>query len=265
MIILDPPLRKYLSGKLPTHSSTQKLSDNFDLIHPNAILHFFLKAGYMNENNKPTKKALSEGLIESCERKALWNLDKVSEKLSELGLNVERKYVNQEIAGLDSMEPKWVNLGTIGTYFNTTANTIGKWLDELELRDNKGMGNATAVDMGLTMITEMSLGGKKTRKISLWNLVETQKILLEAGHPLDFDYEKSLKGNGKNSDVTVTTLDDRAQEFAKEFVTAFKNKEDRRACYGLVKKQSPIVLEKAENILKRPGFFTQNKYQKYIK
>ena len=80
----------------------------------------------MSDERKPTKKAVDDGLIDSCEQKALWNLEKVQEKLSELGMPVERSIVNQEIKEPDDGEPRWVNLGTIGTYFNVTANTIGK-------------------------------------------------------------------------------------------------------------------------------------------
>lgn len=265
MLKLEPPVKKYLSGKLPSHSSTQSLASNFKSLHPDALLFIFSKAGYMSDDRKPTKKALDDGLIDSCEKKAIWNLDNVQLKLSELGMPVERSIVNQEIKEPDDGEPRWVNLGTIGTYFNVTANTIGKWLDELDFREKDGMGSQLAIDQGLVTVSEMNAGGKKTRKIAMWNLYPVQRVLVDAGHALDFDYDKVLKGSGKNSDVKVSTLDDRAKDFAKEFVTTFKNPEKRHECIKMVKAQPQPILKKAEIILKKPGFLTKETYKKYIK
>lgn len=38
----------------------------------------------------------------------------------------------------------------------------------------------------------------------MWDLYLTQRVLLECGHELDFDYESTLRGTGLNGDVTVT-------------------------------------------------------------
>lgn len=262
---LEPPIKKYLMGKLPTHSSTTDLASNFKELDSNALLFVFHKADYLTMDFKPTKTAVADGLIDTCEKKVLWNLDSVLAKLNELGLKAERAFVNQEIKGTSNGEPRWVNLGTLATYFCVTANTVGKWLDDLDLRDEEKMGSQEAVDRGLSLVSEMNAGGKKTRKISMWDLYPTQKVLIDAGHALDFDYAESLKGKGKSSDVKVTTIDDRARDFAKEFSKLFKNPETRKECQPLVKKQPKIVVEKAENMLKKPGFISTGKYLKYVR
>lgn len=264
---LEPPIKKYLTGKRPTHSATTDLSKNFKNLDPNALLFIFHKAGYLTEEYKPTKKAVEDGLIDTCEKKALWNLDNVEEKILESGMKVERQSVNQEIKDNTGGKPTFVGLGVIATYFNVTANTIGKWLDDLELRDDDKMGNQEAMDKGLATVVEMNAdsAGKKTRKIAMWDLILTQEILLEAGHELDFDYAKTLKGKGKNSDVTVTTVDDRAREFAKEFSRLFKDTSLRKELPALVKKQPKIIIQKAEELLKKPGFISDGTYLKYIR
>lgn len=260
---LPPPLKKYLSGKLPTHSSTVSLSENFRNLDENVLFFVFNKAGYLNDDRKPTKQAVSDGLIDTCERKALWNLEAVDKKLNEMGVHVERQVVNQDMDDTDDGIPKWVNLGTISTYFSVSANTVGKWLDELNLREGT-MANDSAMEQGLAMVTEMNAGGKKTRKITMWNLVLTRELLVDNGHELDFDYDRVLKGRGKNSDVQVVTLDDRAKEFAKNFVETFKDPVKRYECDKMVRSQPQVLLKKAEEILKKPGFLTQEKYKKYL-
>lgn len=265
MQTLPPPLKRHLTGRRPTHSSTGTLEQNFKNLDRNALLYVFNNAEYLTLEFKPTKKALLDGLIDRCEDKALWNLEKVEEILAELGMSVERQSVNQEIKESGNGEPKWVNLGTVGTYFSVTANLVGKWLDELELRDDDGMGNQKSSDLGLSMTSEMNAGGNKTRKITMWNLYPTQEILVSAGHELDFDYEKTLKGKGKSSDVNVTTIDDRAKEFAKTFVETFKNIETRKDCINLVKSEPKPVIQKAEILMKKEGFITSGKYLKYIR
>ena len=262
---LPPPVKRYLTGKSPTHSTTSLLHKNFKDLPQETFIAVFESAGYMDSEGKAQKKAVTDNLIDSCEKKALWNVSEVEKKLTEMGLKIQRAAMNQEIKEPDDGEPRWVNLGTIGTYFNVTANTIGKWLTELNLRDNDSMGSQEAIDKGLVTVSEMNAGGKKTRKIAMWNLYPVKRVLLEAGHYLDFDYDKLLTGSGKNSDVKVSTLDDRAKDFAKEFVTTFKNPDTRRECIKMVKAQPQPILKKAETILKKPGFLTKETYKKYIK
>lgn len=264
---LAPPVNRYLTGKLPSHSSSVKLAENYKNLDSNALKFILFKNGYMTEEGKPTKKAATDGLIDRCEKSILWNLEKVSEKLYEVNFAQERQYVNQELTKIESTDPVWVNLGTLGTYFNATANQIGKWLDQLELRDSTGMATKEALDFGLATEMEMNADskGKKTRKINQWDLVLMQQRLVEAGHPLDFDYEATLKGKGRNSDVSVDSLDNRVKEFAKEFLKTFKNVETRHETPSIVKKQPKLIQKKAELLFNKPGFISEGIYLKHLK
>ena len=260
---LAPPVKRYLMGKLPSHSSTQKLADNFKSLQTDTLFHVLNTTGYLSVDHKPTKQALIDGLVDVCENKLIWNLNHVQTKLEEFGLTLERQIVNQEVAN-NSDEPKWVNLGTIATYFNVTANTIGKWLDELGLRDDNGMGNSAASEQGLCTVTTMNTGVKKTRNITMWNLYPVQQALVDAGHELDFDYEQTLKASGRNSNVQVTTIEERAHETAQEFTKLFKNPNTRKQTVELVQKTPKPVLQKVEVLLQKPGFLIDETYRKYI-
>lgn len=262
---LEPPMKKYLTGRRPTHSSSQNLHQNFASMDKTMMVNIMQAGGYMNNEGAPTRKSLDDGLIDTCERKALWNLDNVEKILLKAGLKPTRQSVNQEIKVPEDGKPRFVNLGTIATYFNVTANTIGKWLDALELRDSDGMGNEEAMDKGLATIVEMSAGPNKTRKIAMWELVLTQEILLQNGHELDFDYNKTLKGNAKNSDVQVSSIDERAKEFAKEFISLIKDPKRRYETEKLVRKTPKPIVKKAEELMKKPGFITTGKYLNIIK
>lgn len=262
---LQPPVNRHLTGKLPTHSSSVKLASNFKNLDPTALTFILNKSGYMTEEGKPTRAAADAGLLDKCERSLLWNLLNVTQLLLKQGIPVERQYVNQELAPLQTMEPIWVNLGTLGTYFNATAKTVGKWIEELGLKDDEGFASSEALDRGLATVMEMSAGGKKTRKINQWNLRLMQELLLEAGHPLDFDYEKNLKGTGKNSDVQVVSMDDRAREFAKEFIKLFKDPATRSQTQALVRKTAKPIIKKAEILMKKPDFISSGEYMKHMK
>jgi len=263
---LDGPLKKYTSGAFPTHSSNNELPNNFDGLAPEALRYMLQKEGWISEAGKPTKRAAELGLVDRLENSALWNLKNLEEKLNSLGNRMERKAVNQELKAPESSEPSWANLGTIGTYFSVSANEVGKWLDQLELRDDEGMATNEAMEKGLATTFEMSTGeGKnKTRKITHWNLHLVQKILVENGHYLNFDYEKSLKGSGRNSDVKVETLDDRAKVFAKEFVRIFKDKQLRKTLPALVDKTAKPIQKKAEELIGKPNFITSGAYKNHF-
>ena len=253
-------------SKLPTHSKSGTLASNFKSLDQNALKFILVKAGYLSDDGKPTNAAVSAGLLDKCEKTFLWNLEVLEKALFKLGNPVRRQYANQKLAPLDTSEPVWVNLGTIGSHFNVSAKVVGKWVDDLKLKDKDGMASEETLSRGLATVTEMSAGqGKKTRKINQWNLRPMQELLMRAGHPLDFDYEKSLKGTGKNSDVEVTTIDARAKEFAKQFLEAFNNPETRNQTPHLIRKTPKLIQAKAEVLLKRPGFLTTGEYLKHVK
>lgn len=263
---LEPPVKRYLLGKLPSHSSSVSLADNFKNVDNYAIMFVLSKGGYVDNDFKIQRKALVDGLVDVCERNALWNLEKVQDFLSNEGLYVERVYVNQKLSVSSQGNPQWVNLGTVATYFNVSAHQIGKWLDSLGLRDDS-MPTEDAVKRGLATITEMNTttNGKKKRKIAMWELSLIQEILVKHGHPLDFQYDTVLKGKGRNSDVEVITIDSKARDFAKEFSQLFKNPKTRSETVRLVSKTPKIIITKAEVLLNKPGFISQNEYKKYIK
>jgi len=262
MTTLEGPVKRHLMGKLPTHSSTVSLHKNFVGLTSDSIKAILFNGEYISEEGKPTKKALQEELLDVCERNIIWNLDKVQKLFLTQGITLERKYVNQDLPEMRS-EPTWANLGTISTYFSTTSNQVGKWLDELELRDEDGMASESSLKNGLATTVEMHVEGKKTRKITHWNLHLILEELMESGHPLDFDYEKSLIGTGKNSDVKVSSIDDRAREFAKEFARLYKDPERRKECPILVRKTASGVILKAEELLKMPGFISKKQYLRH--
>lgn len=265
METLEGPSKKYTTGAFPSHSRGEELAANFTEIEELALRFIMQKEGWLGESGKPTKRAASAGLIDKVDREFLWNLEKLHAALSALGNRFTRAAVNQELPKPTSSEPQWANLGTIGTYFSVSAKVVGDWLDELELRED-GMATNRAIEEGLATVMEMSTGQGKnsTRKINHWNLHLVLALLKENGHHLDFDYSKTLKGSGKNSDVKVETIDDRAAAFAKEFSRIFKDKQARRELEGLVKKTPRVIQEKAEQLLQRPGFISKGLYKNYL-
>lgn len=260
------PLQKYTLGAFPSHSATSTLHENFQGLDANALRFILFKQGWVTDKGAPTKKSATDGLVEAIEGKVFWNLKETEARLNGLGNAFERKAVNQEIKLSDDGAPRWANLGTIASYFSVSANEIGKWLDKLELRDDKNMATNEAMERGLATIVEMSTGQGKnqTRKINHWNLHAVQQLLLDDGHYLNFDYEASLKGKGRNSDVKVETIDDRARAFAKEFTAVFKDKTRRKELPELIRKAPKPVLVKVDQLIGRPGFTAQGLYLKYL-
>lgn len=263
MAELEPPYKQYLSGKLPTHSSTQKIETHFKNLDKEACETILKAAGLLNERGKPTQKALETGYIDVCEKKILWNLESLETLYSKAGMKVSRQYANQEIKESNSTEPAWANLATISQYFNVTSVVIGKWLDALDLREPGGLPTKDAIDSGLAQIAEVNIGGKKTKQFGRWELHLTQKVLRDAGHPLDFDYKASLQGKGKNSDVSVTSLDSYVDEFTKKFVSMFNARDKNLRMF--VKKTPQAIQKRAEEKLKKPGLITSGDYEKRLR
>lgn len=261
---LEPPAQRYTTGKHPTHSSTLKLASNFQGLPHAALVTIMSTKGLMSPDGKPTKEALSSGLMDQCERAALWNLSKVKDYLHSVGVPAKRQYANQELPDPPANgSPSWVNLSTIATYFNVTAGTIGKWLDKEGLREPDGLPNKDSLDRGIGNISEMRAGPKKTRKIPQWNLHSVLSILKGAGHPLDFDYDATLKGKGKNSDVKVSTIEDRAKDFTKSFIKKFNARD--QTLISDVNKAPKALQVRAEELMKKPGLITSGNYKKRLR
>lgn len=260
MQTLESPARRYITGKLPSHSEIETLHEHFSQM-PEAVVEQVLKAkGYLSNSRAPTKRALAEKVLDVCDKRFLWRIDAIGTSLTSAGLNVKRVYGNQKIDPPTSNKPTWVNLTTLATYFNVSASTVGKWLDGLELREDDGLPTKETQDRGLGQVSEMSAGKKKTRKIAMWESYQTRVMLRDAGHPLDFDYMKSLEAKGKNSAIQVETIDSRAKEFVTGFVKAFRTGSKAQA-KAYVGRTPRAILNRAETLLKKPeGWISSGKY-----
>lgn len=265
---LNPPLKQYVLGKMPSHCGTSSLAENFSGMTQDTMLSMLTSAGYL-ENSKPTRQAVVDGLLFRCEKKLLWDIEKVKEVFESQGLTMNRQYVNQKITPPSSSESQFVSLSVISTYFNVSSTKVGQWLKEIGLREEDGTPTKDAQDRGLVQIVDFetrSNEGKKTsRQFGVWNLYETQKLLVSNGHPLDMDYSATLKGKGRNGDVTVASssvFDERVKEFLQKFTPLYNEK--NRGCIALVSKTPRIIQEKAETKLGKPGFFTKNAYKKRV-
>lgn len=258
---LEGPYQKYVMGKSPSHSSTSLLSSNFSGIDQKTLLSILEAYGAVKDG-KIASKAISEGLVDTCGKKGLWNLDKVHNLLKKNGMSgLKRVYANQTLTIPPSRD--FSTLSVIASHFDTSATTVGKWMDELGMRDKEGLPLEKYIKSGMATVVEMQKPGKKKQytKFGKWNLHATvEKLRDEGGHPLDFDYEKSLKGKGRNSDVKIDTVDSRVSDFCKEFTRLYNSKD--RQCLNLVAKTPRGILERAEIKLQRPGFFLMNKYKR---
>lgn len=260
---LEQPVQRHISGKLPTHSEITALHTHWQDLDKMACRWVLHQQGYVDERGKPQRKAVDDGLIDRCGRTALWNLAIVQEVFEQHGMQLERAYANQEPPINTTGAPVWANLGTIATYFGVSANAIGKWLHELEYRNDDGTPTKDSFDTMLVNTVQMNAGGKKTRDVYHWDLHRIIDILMEAGHPLNRDYEQNLKGRGKNSDVVVETLEDRVKDFTKTFVKLYKDPETRAEAKALARKTPRGILQRAEQLMQRPGFLTTQEYLKY--
>ena len=267
MAVLPPPTKRYLLGRRPTHSTTKVLTSNYSQPEAGRVTAVLQKGGYLTGEGKPTRRALDSGLVDQCGRHLIWNLDRVSQCLAAQGCEVVRRSVNQEIATPRGGGPSWVNLATIGTYFSVSARQVGSWLSEVGLRDAQGGPTREAVDRGVATIVQMSAGGDRTRPVTLWDLYLTQRVLLEGGHELDFDYESTLRGTGRNSNVTVTEgMDGRVREVAGRFLALFRDPGTRYQCVSLVNTTPRPVLREVECLLGRdPGWLTEGRYKEHIR
>lgn len=135
------------------------------------------------------------------------------------------------------------------------------------MRDAQGGPTREAVDRGVATIVQMSAGGDRTRPVTLWDLYLTQRVLLEGGHELDFDYESTLRGTGRNSNVTVTEgMDGRVREVAGRFLALFRDPGTRYQCVRLVNTTPRPVLREVECLLGRdPGWLTEGRYKEHIR
>lgn len=252
---LTPPINRYISGKSPSHSRSGNLGEHFEGLDVGLVTQLLVALGALS-GGKPTKRAVQSGLIDVCGTEILWNLSKLELALNSAGMKTTRKFANQRLPEIEDLH---VSLSSIAAYFDESPSTVGKWLKDLGFREPNGAPIKKLLKSGKAIKVEFKDGNKK-REYFKWSLLWTLSVLQEAGHPFDFDFEKSLKGKGKNSDVEINTLDGRAKELAKEFVALYNNKATRNEAKRLIERQPPILVSKVEEILGRPGWISSGKY-----
>lgn len=291
---LEGPIEQYLEGKNPTHCSFEKIPKHVKAWDEDDVTRMLTNAGFLNENGKPTKEAAQKGVVDLCGRKVIWNLLEVkkvllSQEQIEYGQRAARNAMKAK--SVDS-GPKWVDLTTVGTFFGVGAVKIGKWLDEIGMRTKpaikknssgavdmldvarekqaeqaKGFSggkvpSAKAIDNGVARVKTVVNSKKKEIEITEWNLDLCKTLLVRAGHPLDTERKLLLKGKGKNSDVKVKTIDDRAKELYFEWLKKSKDPVWKNNAYQVFDGQPKAVLVRVEALMNRPGYLVNREYLK---
>lgn len=158
---LAPPLEAYIKGQSPSHSPKSRLGLHIKAWSQEQVEALLEEAGYLQEG-RPTKRALQDGLLDTCEGKALWNLKQVKAALVAHTKPAPRaprpegeakKPLYMPPPGTKKpqqrTEPAWVDLGVIGTYFGVSSIIIGRWLTQLGYRAEPKLkkNESGAVDM----------------------------------------------------------------------------------------------------------------------
>lgn len=279
---LEGPLEKYLQGTKPSHTSRQQLSKHLET--PQGDIERVLRGEKaLTPEGKVTKQAQRMGLVDSCEGRVIWNIEKVR---SLMKLKVGKPSAPQRT------EPAWVDLNTIGTYFGVGNVVLGRWLDQLGLRAKPTMDRNSSGDYDMLDIsnqakqeqangfigkepTEKALNMGAARKLTVtnrkqqeieitqWNLDLVKEVLVKAGHPLDTERKMALKGKGRNSNVQVNGMEKRAKEIYTEWAKIYGNPRESWKMKKLFSGQPRLLLEKVENeYMKMPGYITEGRYLK---
>lgn len=292
---LEPPLSSYLTGAKPTHSSRPKLGQHIKLFKQNEIEAHLKKGKYLNDAGKPTKKALEDGLIDQCDGKVIWNLKNTKKALLALTKKDSARKVAAPKLASPPPRPKqagpvWTDLENIGTYFGVGKNKIGKWLDELGLRDYKprqvnesgdydmlDIANESKEKFRVKIPTEKALaegyarvetitytqkGKEKSFDKYTWDRDRVKDLLVRAGHELDTERKLHLKGKGRNSDVKVESIDDRAKKLHAEWKKLHSNPKTRDQSWKLFDKQPSGLLMRVEQLMGRPRYLRDKLYLK---
>lgn len=285
---LDPPFQQYLEGEKPSHSSLPNLHRFIKAWSQDDIVDMLRHSGFVDENTKTLKKALTTGVADICEQKILWNLFEVKKALiAQNQIEIQRRATEEAARQKKiSREPRWVDLHTIGTYFGVSNIVVGKWLDQLGLRETPTLEKNSsgsvdmldvanqakkkqaqgfigkqptekALEMGVAQSLQVMNHKKKEITIYKWNLDLCKSLLVKAGHPLDTERKTLLKGKGKNGDVSVLTADDKAEQLVAEFKKAIKNGKTKYRALSVFDKQPKVILLKCEKLLNKPGFLTK--------
>lgn len=252
MRVLDQPLAKYVRGCYPSHCGTQQLTEAFNL--PAQTTETVLDALGFVHHGKPTKAALEAGVLDRHQGHVLWNIQAVLDAITPSIPGAGRVPMNQELPNVE--EGHFTSASTIGTYFNVSGKKIGQWLREEGIQQRNGKPTRESIKTKLAEVVTASTAGGKTEAY-LWDLRRTLELLQSAGHLFDYDYEKTLKGRGKNSDVRVTTLEGRAAELAQEFQESVTSS-NKNKCAHIIKNAPAKLLRSIEAKLQYPpGFLSE--------
>lgn len=262
------PIQQYTLGKSPTYAEIKNLHESYDGFSRGTMLSLLVSLGLITDKPyKPTAKALDERYLVGCQRKLLWDINKLMSLLQANGIKVKRRYANQKIKA-NYVGEQFSKLEEIAPAFNVSAKKVGEWLSQIGVRDSKGLPTKKAQSVGLGIVNDVIINKKtkKTVKSAAWEYKKTVRLLMRHGHPLDFDCQASLKGKGKNSDVQVAGADmmeKRAHDFLKEFVPRYKAHDI--TLKKLVWETPTPILVRAERILgKEEGFFKKGVYEKNL-
>lgn len=291
---LEAPIEQYLTGEKPSHTSRAKLAQHITFWPQDEVERVLTKGGYLSAEGKITAKAQSEGLVDTCEGKPLWNLKKTKRVLLELTRKPTKSPAKPPTPVAPQRPqrtgPVWTDLENIGTYFGVGKNKIGKWLDELGLRDYKPVQINESGDVDMLDIANQSkekfrtkiptekalqLGYAQVETIEYtkkgetrafdkyaWNLEKVKAVLVKAGHELDTERKLLHKGKGKNSDISVESLDDRAKKLYDEWKKLHSNPSTRKESWKVFEKKPTPILMRVEQLMGRPRYLRDKLYLK---
>ena len=292
---LSPPASQYTEGAAPSHSSWKTLPGYLKLWSAEEVVSLLKQGQYVTAEGKIAKKAMEEGLVDTCEGKGLWHVKKTTKAL----LALTRKPSKPKPAAKPASPPPaqrpagpvWTDLENIGTYFGVGKNKVGTWLDQLGLRGYKPRQVNESGDLDMLDIaneskekfrakvpTELALergfaqvetidykgkGGKdKSFEKYSWNLEMVKAVLVKNGHELDTERKLLLKGKGRNSDVKVESLDDRAKVLYGEWKKLHSNPKTRASSWDVFKKKPRPLLIRVEMLMGRPRYLQDEVYKR---
>lgn len=294
---LPPPLTSHISGPQAPYTSRSGLAGRVKVFTQEVIEAHLTQGGYLTPEGKIARKALEEGLVDTCEGKALWHVAKVKAALVRLTRPARRERPQGPVKPAAPPQvlrqgPAWVDLDTVGTYFGVGKIQVGKWLDQLGLREvpplpSTESGTIDMLDVAAQAKEKQAAGflAKKPTEEALasgyarietieykkkgkeksfdkitWNLDLVKALLVKTGHELDTERKMMLKGKGKNSDVKVEGIQGRVQELHGEWQRLHRNPATRKESWNVFKNQPTAVVKRVEALLGAPGFITDKRY-----
>jgi hypothetical protein len=236
-------------------------------------------SGYVVDG-RTSREALREGLVDTYEGKALWNIRVTQRKL----LEITRKASSQQTSKVDRTPSKrkagdirWGDLEAIGSYFGVSKIVAGKWLDEMGLRavpalqlnqsgdhDMLDMANRSKEKFVAKVPTPAALKhgvasmehierGKMEFDVYKWNVDAVKDLLVKAGHPLDTEHKSLLRGRGKNGNVQLKTADDLPLKLYRRWRDLQAVDATRQSSWNIFRGQPKSVTDKVEQLMGKTG------------